>query len=310
MTEAFAFHDDDPARVRVRVPAKINLHLGVGDKRADGFHDLTTVYQAVSLYDEVVAESADDLSVHVTGEGAGVLPVDERNLAVRAAMSLARRSGVAAHVRLRIHKRIPLAGGLAGGSADAAATLLACARLWALPLSRENLLDVAAELGSDVPFCLLGSVALGSGHGEVVDPVDVRGTYHWVVAVSDGELSTPVVYAEVDRLREAGIGGYHDDVSDLLAALRSGAEAVELGPLLHNDMAEAAVRLRPQLADVLRLGVTDGAVAALVSGSGPTVLFLVRDEHHGHALAARLRLRGIARQIHYVTGPAPGAVLW
>ena len=310
MTEAFAIGDPDRTTVRVRVPAKINLHLGVGDKRADGFHDLTTVYQAVSLYDEVVAESADDVSARVTGEGAGALPVDDRNLAVRAARLLAERSGVPCRVRLSIHKRIPLAGGLAGGSADAAAALLACARLWGLALSRADLMEVAAELGSDVPFCLVGSVALGSGHGEVVEPVEAGGTYHWVVAVSEGELSTPMVYGEVDRLREAGVGRYHDDVSELLEALKSGADAMVLGPLLHNDMAEAAVSLRPQLAEVLAAGADDGAVATLVSGSGPTVVFLARDEHHGHALAARLRLRGVARAVHHLTGPVPGAVVW
>lgn len=310
MTEAVALPDDNPAKVRVRVPAKINLHLGVGDKRDDGFHELTTVYQAVSLYDEVAVENADTVTVHVTGEGAGTLPLDDRNLAVRAARALAEHAGVAGGVALSIHKRIPLAGGLAGGSADAAATLLACARLWGLPMSRNDLLDVAAGLGSDVPFCLVGAVALGTGHGEVVEPVEAGGTYHWVVAVSDGELSTPLVYIEVDHLREAGSGRYHDDVTDLLAALKTGADADTLGPLLHNDMSDAAVRLRPQLADVLAAGEADGAVASLVSGSGPTVLFLARDEHHGHALAARLRLRGVARRILHVTGPVAGATPW
>lgn len=310
MSEVAMLRDEDgTVPVRVRVPAKINLHLGVGDRRPDGFHDLTTVYQAISLYDEVIAEPADHCSAEVTGEGAGILPVDERNLAVRAAMLLAGRAGVATGVRLRLHKRIPLAGGLAGGSADAAGTLLACARLWELDLSRDDLVEIAAELGSDVPFCLLGSVALGTGHGERVEQVKAVGQYHWVVAISDGELSTPAVYGEVDRLRDSGIGRYHDDVAPLLAALATGADANQLGPLLHNDMAEAAVEMRPQLAEVLAAGAADGAVATLVSGSGPTVLYLARDEHHGHALAARLRLRGLARQVHYVTGPVAGAVL-
>ncbi|MFD0556850.1 4-diphosphocytidyl-2-C-methyl-D-erythritol kinase [Stackebrandtia endophytica] len=311
MTEVAILREDrdGPAPVRVRVPAKINLHLGVGDRRPDGFHDLTTVYQAVSLYDEVIAEPAGHWSAEVTGEGAGVLPVDERNLAVRAALLLANRAGVPAAVRLRLHKRIPLAGGLAGGSADAAGTLLACARLWELDLTRDELVEIAADLGSDVPFCLLGSVALGTGHGERVEPVDAVGQYHWVVAVADGELSTPAVYGEVDRLRDNGIGRYHDEVAPLLSVLAAGGDADRLGPLLHNDMAEAAVSLRPGLAEVLAAGASDGAVATLVSGSGPTVLYLARDEHHGHALAARLRLRGLARQIHYVTGPVAGAVV-
>ncbi|GAA4916431.1 4-diphosphocytidyl-2-C-methyl-D-erythritol kinase [Stackebrandtia albiflava] len=309
MTEAVLQRDDARDWVRVRVPAKINLHLGVGDLRPDGFHDLTTVYEAVSLYDEVVAVPSQEVTAEVVGEGAGILPGDERNLAVRAARSLAERYGVASGVRLRLLKRIPLAGGLAGGSADAAAALEACARLWRLPVGRDALVEVAAGLGSDVPFCLLGGVALGTGHGERVSPVAAAGTRHWVVAVSEGELSTPAVYAEVDRLRETGVGRCHDDVSALLAALAEGADAERLGGLLHNDMTDAAISLRPQLGEVLAAGDADGAVRSLVSGSGPTVLFLARDGHHAQALAARLRLRGVARQVHHVTGPVPGVTV-
>ena len=302
MTGVLAY-DDGVDVVRVRVPAKINLHLGVGDRRPDGFHDLTTVYQGVSLYDEVlVAEASRGVAVEVFGSDAEAVPTGEDNLAAKAVRLLAQRLGIAPAVTVRIGKRIPVAGGLAGGSADAAAALLGCARLWGAPPVGE-LAAVAAELGSDVPFCLSGGTALGTGHGEQVAEVSANGRYHWVVATADGQISTPRAYAEVDRLRAAGIGEYSRDVADLLAALRTG-RAENLAERLRNDMTDAAVSLRPELSEILRAGTADGALATLVSGSGPTTLFLTRDVHHANALAGRLRLRRLAREIHCVHSPA------
>lgn len=303
MTGALAF-DDGSRSVRVRVPAKINLHLGVGDRRSDGYHDLTTVYQGVSLYDEVIVteSTAAGVRVEVAGDDAAAVPLGEDNLAVRAALALGAELGVRPAVTIRIAKRIPIAGGLAGGSADAAATLVACSRLWGMPFG-DRLAKVAAGLGSDIPFCLTGGTALGTGHGERVEEVTANGRYHWVVAAADGQLSTPAVYAEVDRLRETGTGSYSDSAAELLAALRTG-RAEELAPRLRNDMTEAAISLRPQLREVLEAGAEDGALATLVSGSGPTTLFLARDVHHATALAGRLRMRRLAREVHSVYGPA------
>lgn len=303
MSSALAFDDGDPG-VRVRVPAKINLHLGVGDRRADGYHDLTTVYQAIALYDEVtVVETAEPgVRVRAAGDDAAAVPLGTDNLAVRAAVALAGELDLTPAVSIHIAKNIPIAGGLAGGSADAAATLIGCARLWG-PVEPDLLTRVAAELGSDIPFCLSGGTALGTGHGEKIEPVTTGGRYHWVVAAAEGRLSTPAVYAEVDRLRETGVGGYSDSVTELLAALRTG-RAEELAPCLRNDMTEAAISLRPQLREILTAGVEDGALASLVSGSGPTTLFLARDVHHATALAGRLRMRRLAREVHHVHGPA------
>ncbi|ADD40719.1 4-(cytidine 5'-diphospho)-2-C-methyl-D-erythritol kinase [Stackebrandtia nassauensis] len=303
MTGALAF-DDGSQAVRVRVPAKINLHLGVGDRRADGYHDLTTVYQGISLYDEVtvIAGQQPGVRVEVFGDDAEAVPLGTDNLAVKAVLALGEEFGVAPAVTVRIAKRIPIAGGLAGGSADAAAALVACSRLWGMPFT-DRLVKVAAGLGSDVPFCLSGGTALGTGHGERVEEVTANGRYHWVVATADGQLSTPAVYAEVDRLRESGIGSYSSAVTELLEALRTG-RAEELAPQLRNDMTEAAMSLRPQLREILTAGADDGALAALLSGSGPTTLFLARDVHHATALAGRLRMRRLAREVHCVHAPA------
>ncbi|GLZ76600.1 4-diphosphocytidyl-2-C-methyl-D-erythritol kinase [Actinorhabdospora filicis] len=289
--------------VHVTAPAKINLHLGVGPLREDGYHDLTTVFESVALHDDLTAEPADDISLVIHGEGAHDLPTDRRNLAVLAATELAAYTGTRAGARLTLTKRIPVAGGLAGGSTDAAAALIACNRLWNTGLTTGELDKLAAALGSDVPFCLHGGTALGTGRGEQLTPVLTTGRRHWVIAIADTELSTPVVYREVDRLRAAGHGHYHDDPAPLLAALRVN-DTDAIARHLHNDMQHAALSLRPQLTDTLEAGLAHGALAALVSGSGPTCVFLARTEEHATTLAERLRASGTARAVHTGSGPA------
>jgi 4-diphosphocytidyl-2-C-methyl-D-erythritol kinase len=294
--------------VRVRVPAKINLHLAVGPLRPDGYHELTTVYHAISLYDEVTARRGDQLTLTMEGEGAGVLPLDGTNLVLRAARALAAATGVAPQARLHLRKQIPIAGGLAGGSADAAAALVACDALWSTGLSRDELATIAADIGSDVPFLVLGGTALGTGRGEAVSPVLARSTsWHWVVATADGGLSTPAVYQELDRLRVTGLAGAPLGLPDeLLAALRQRDPTV-LAAALGNDLQSAALSLRPALAGTLAAGQKAGALAALVSGSGPTCVFLARDAAHAATLAAELADSGACRTALVATGPVAGA---
>jgi 4-diphosphocytidyl-2-C-methyl-D-erythritol kinase len=312
VTEAL-FEDGRPrlgasGPVRVRVPAKVNLHLAVGPLRADGYHELTTIYHAISVFDEVTARRGDRLTLTMEGEGAGVLPLDETNLVVRAARALAAEADVPARARLHLRKQIPIAGGLAGGSADAAAALVACDALWGTGLSRDDLARVAGTVGSDVPFLIHGGTALGTGRGDAVSPVLARShSWHWVVAVADGGLSTPTVYAELDRLRaegraEAPLG----PPDDLLAALRQRDPAV-LAALLGNDLQAPAVSLRPALSATLAAGTKAGALAALVSGSGPTCVFLARDAGHATALATELAESDTCRTALVATGPVPGA---
>ncbi|MBL7254755.1 4-(cytidine 5'-diphospho)-2-C-methyl-D-erythritol kinase [Paractinoplanes lichenicola] len=312
MTEAWGPDDDEPRRhhgpVRVRVPAKINLHLGVGPLREDGFHELNTVYHAISLFDEITARAGDTLTLTMEGEGTGTLALDESNLIIRAARALAARARVPAYARLHLRKTIPLAGGLAGGSADAAATLLACDLLWGTGLTREELAEVGATLGSDVPFLLHGGTALGTGHGEAISPILARPTtWHWVVAIADGGLSTPEVYRKLDELRDGSwppkaLG----DADELMAALRQRDPEV-LGAALGNDLQPAALALRPELADVLKCGSEAGAVTGLVSGSGPTCVFLATDAAHAGRVAAGLNAAGVCREAVTARGPMPGA---
>lgn len=294
--------------VTVRAPAKINLHLSVGPPREDGFHDLRTVYQAVSLHDEVTATPADKLAISVEGEGASFVPVDRRNLAARAALALAERAGVEPAVRLRIRKRIPVAAGLAGGSADAAAALVACDRLWGTALGQRELLALAAELGSDVPFALTGGSVLGTGRGEVLTPVLSRGHQHWVLAFADGRgLSTPAVYAEVDRLRGDELAHPVPGSADSVIAALLSDDPTRLAPELGNDMTRAALSLRPALRRTLDAGLELDALAAMISGSGPTCAFLTSSADEAVKLAAALGAEGVCRAVRTVTGPAEGA---
>jgi 4-diphosphocytidyl-2-C-methyl-D-erythritol kinase len=292
--------------VTVRVPAKINLYLAVGDRRDDGYHELTTVFQAVSLLDEVTVRNADVLSLEMVGEGAGKLPTDERNLAWQAAELMAEHVGRAPDVSIMIDKSIPVAGGMAGGSADAAAVLVAMNSLWELNMPRRDLRMLAARLGSDVPFALHGGTALGTGRGEELATVLSRNTFHWVLAFADGELLTPSVFAELDRLREAGDPPRLPAPGPVLAALAAG-DAEQLAPLLGNELQAAAVSLDPGLRRALRAGVEAGALAGIVSGSGPTCAFLCSSAASAVDVGTEVSGAGVCRTVRVASGPVAGA---
>ncbi|AHH94155.1 4-(cytidine 5'-diphospho)-2-C-methyl-D-erythritol kinase [Kutzneria viridogrisea] len=298
-----------PPPVTVRVPAKVNLHLACGDLREDGYHDLTTLFQALSLTDEVTVAVAEEPGVEVHGEGAAQVPAGPENLAWKAVRALAAHVGRdpdAPGVRVTINKGIPVAGGMAGGSADAAATLVGLAALWRLEIGRDELSTIAAELGSDVPFVLQGGTALGTGRGEQLVPVLARHTYHWVIALDREGLSTPTVFRELDRLRAEGNPPRIGAVEPVLEALASG-DPRQLALLLGNDLQAAAVSLRPGLRRTLRAGVNAGALAGIVSGSGPTCAFLCTDADSAVRVAAELSGAGVCRTVRVAQGPVAGA---
>jgi 4-diphosphocytidyl-2-C-methyl-D-erythritol kinase len=297
-----------PPSVSVRVPAKINLSLAVGPLRSDGFHELATVYHAVSLYDTVVITDrgdGDGIRLTVAGSQASSVPPDSANLAWRAAELVAGSAGRPASLDIDISKGIPVAGGMAGGSADAAAVLAGCAALWGGPGPNE-LRALAAELGSDVPFALLGGTAVGTGRGESVAAAMTRGQFHWVLALSDAHLSTPRVYRELDRIRTDGEAAAPVVSSLVLRAVRSG-DAAALGRALSNDLQPAALALMPTLDMLLELGPEHGALGSIVSGSGPTCAFLVPDEQIAMELAVALSSSGLCRAVRRAVGPVPGA---
>jgi len=292
--------------VTVRVPGKVNLFLGVGDRRPDGYHELTTIFHAVSLTDEVTVRESDLLALQVFGEGAAEIPTDERNLAWQAAELMAEHVGRAPDVEITIDKSIPLAGGMAGGSADAAGVLVAMNELWELGVPRRDLHAMAAQLGSDVPFALHGGTALGTGRGEELTSVLARSTFHWVLAFGAGGLSSGAVYAEIDRLREVGSPSRLADAEPLLTALSSGDPAL-LAPLLGNDLQPAALSLEPELRRTLRAGTEAGALAGIVSGSGPTCAFLCSSADAAVAVGSELAGAGVCRTVRVASGPVHGA---
>ena len=292
--------------VVVHAPAKINLQLGVGPVRRDGFHPLATVYQAIGVYDEIIARPAKKNQVSVVGDGVDVsdVPTDGSNLALKAAALLAARHGLDEAVEVVILKRIPVAGGMAGGSADAAGALVALDALWETHTPRDELLAIAAQLGSDVPFCLVGGTAIGSGRGEIVTPAMTRGHYWWVVALAEKGLSTAAVYAEFDRMHDGKVAD--PMVADeLMSALRSG-DVEKLGLALSNDLEAPALRLRPELQTILTGGLENSAYAAMVSGSGPTCLFLADSATHASQVQAGLDSAGVT-SVLCAPGPVSGA---
>ena len=293
----------------VRVPAKVNLQLAVGPREADGFHNLVTAFQAISIYDDVTItklEPGSGITIAITGDQTHGVPADSTNLAVKAAQLIADEYDFVIDAHIEIKKSIPVAGGMAGGSADAAAVIVGLSELYDLDISREESLEFGARLGSDVPFMITGGTAIGQGRGDQLTAALSRGTYHWVLALSSVGLSTPAVYQECDRLR-AGLDIAAPQTSDALMQSLLAADPKAVGLALQNDLHSAACSLRPALTLVLDVGEEYGALGAIVSGSGPTVAFLVENEEQGLDLAVALTSSGVVGNVARAFGPVPGA---
>ena len=295
--------------VVARVPAKVNLQLSVGPLGSDGFHEVTTVFQAISLFDDVTVATAPDgdgIKISISGETSSGVPADNSNLAVKAAELMIKNYDLSADLIIKLKKEIPVAGGMAGGSADAAGVIVGLDSLFELGLSRDEMEVVGSKIGSDVPFSICGGVAIGTGRGDQITPALAKGNYNWVLALSGQGLSTPSVYQECDRLRE-GLSISSPAVSEqLMQALRAG-DAKALGKALTNELQPAACSLRPALRLVLDVGVDYGALGGIVSGSGPTVAFLVSDDDHAMDLTVALSASGVVSSVVRATGPAHGA---
>jgi 4-diphosphocytidyl-2-C-methyl-D-erythritol kinase len=295
--------------VVVRVPAKINLQLAVGPLGADGFHEVTTVFQAISLFDDVTLKHGQEnsgISITLSGATSNGVPATDENLAVRAAKLMAEKYDLSTDLAIHLKKEIPVAGGMAGGSADAAGVIVAMDALFEIGLSRDEMEGIAAQLGSDVPFGISGGISIGRGRGDQLTPALSRGNYHWVLALSSQGLSTPAVYQECDRLRE-GLDIANPQVSDsMMQALRAG-DPIALGAALSNDLQAAACSLRPALRLVLDVGRDYGALGSIVSGSGPTVAFLVEDEEKSMDLTVALSSSGVVAGVVRASGPVHGA---
>ena len=295
--------------VTARVPAKVNLQLSVGPLGADGFHEVTTVFQAISLFDDVTvatAQKGEGIKISISGQTSGGVPADNSNLAVKAAQLMIKNYDLPEDLVIKLKKEIPVAGGMAGGSADAAGVIVGLDSLFELGLSRDVMESVGSKIGSDVPFSICGGVAIGTGRGDQITPALAKGSYNWVLALSGQGLATPSVYQECDRLRE-GLSIAPPVVSEpLMQALRAG-DAKALGKALTNELQPAACSLRPALRLVLDVGVDYGALGGIVSGSGPTVAFLVSDDEHAMDLTVALSSSGVVSSVVRASGPTNGA---
>ncbi|MFM6971754.1 MAG: 4-(cytidine 5'-diphospho)-2-C-methyl-D-erythritol kinase [Rhodoluna sp.] len=300
--------------IRVSTPAKINLLFGVGALQPDGYHEVASLYHAVDLLDELKIKSSSSWSIELSGNISqaqkDAVPSGEDNLVVRAAKQVAKMSGIESPhpVSFEITKNIPVAGGLAGGSADAAAALIAVNELWCTGLSGEQLHTAAVALGSDVPFSLIGGTAIGKGRGENLEPIEGVKKFNWVLAFSEIGLSTPLVYRRLDEIRtsrgEDITAARNLDVPQkLIDALRSG-DARALAAELRNDLQEAAIDLRNELSEVIQTGKSAGALVGFISGSGPTVAFLTDSAESSQGVCEALKAVGI--EAVAVSGPVVG----
>ncbi|MFC7403046.1 4-(cytidine 5'-diphospho)-2-C-methyl-D-erythritol kinase [Citricoccus sp. GCM10030269] len=302
-----------------QAPGKVNLSLRVGAPRADGYHPVASVYLAVSMIEEVTAtpRSEGEITVALSESSSAFVdpdafPVDSSNLAVKAAVRLREHLELdpAEHgVHLEITKQVPVAGGMGGGSADAAAALVACAALWDAGLSRQALAEISAPLGADVPFAVMGGAAVGLGVGDELTPLLARHPLHFVLVPATTGLATPQVYGLLDRLREEEalpVPESDPEVDrELVQALTTG-NAEELALLIANDLQVPAATMVPELSGMLDIGLEEGALAGQVSGSGPTLMFLARNAEESFQLATRIEDRtGVAAVA--VHGPVHGA---
>jgi 4-diphosphocytidyl-2-C-methyl-D-erythritol kinase len=292
-------------QVAVRVPGKINLQLSVGPLQRDGYHELATVFQSVSLFDEITVSQIES-GIEITSDSKSNIPLDKENLACRAAEIMRKKFDIESGLAIKIKKEIPVAGGMAGGSADAGGTIVAIDSLFSLGLKRDEMERISAALGADVPFTIAGGTAIGTGRGDQIAPVLSRGSYNWVLALSTSGLSTPSVYKECDRLRE-GLDISKPFVSDSLLQALSHGDAKALGKALSNDLQPAACSLKPALRLILDVGLDYGALGGIVSGSGPTVAFLAENEDHALDLVVALTSSGVVGNVIRVAGPVPGA---
>jgi 4-diphosphocytidyl-2-C-methyl-D-erythritol kinase len=282
--------------ITASAPGKINLYFAVGPKLSNGYHEVCSVYLALNLREEVSVAKSAELKIEVSGNinNLDSVPKDETNLVVKAARLVTDEI-----VAFQIKKHVPIAGGMGGGSADAAAALLAASELFGTELPSNSV-----TLGADVPFALMGGVALGTGVGENLTSLPMHGELHVVLIPSEGQLSTPVVYNHLDELRE------NADLipetapttpTELLEALKRG-HVDEIAKLAHNDLQWAALSLKPELQDTIDRAKAAGALTAMVSGSGPTVFAIAADLDSANKIAAEFGGTAIV-----TTGPSAGA---
>lgn len=273
--------------------AKINLTLDVVGKRADGYHDLVSVMQRISLHDTLHASRVEGEGIHLSTDS--TLPTDEGNLIVRAAKAYFAASGAPFGVAFSLEKRIPMQAGLGGGSADAAATLHALNCLDGMRFSTERLCEIGAAVGADVPFCVAGGTQLCRGIGERMQPVESRLRAHLAVAMAGEGVSTPRAFADLDALYGdfAIPAGEAEERTARLAVSLERGDLLATSFLLYNCFEEVICPVRPAVGQIKQALLANGALAACMSGSGPAVFGLFESKKAAEAAAEALAQGGV-----------------
>lgn len=292
-------------RISVKGYAKINLHLDITGRMADGYHAVSTVMQTVSLHDELLLtlteESALSLSCDVSG-----IPTDGRNLAIRAASLFLEETKISAGARIDLRKRIPMAAGLAGGSADAAAVLAGMNRLCGNPLDTDALCALGARLGADVPFCIVGGTAYADGRGERLRALPAMPDCALVLVCEGEGVSTPWAYGLLDSLYDgfSDSCGYAPESTDALESALRQKDLPAIASSLYNVFEAPILRERPIAASLRSLLIEQGAMGAMMSGSGPSVFGIFEDTERAERAARAIRARGYTPYVCRPTGIA------
>lgn len=271
-------------------PAKINLGLDVVGTRADGYHLLETVFQAVSIADTVTVSLVEQPGIALTCDHPAV-PCTPKNIAWKAAQRFLEAAKITAGVQIHIAKRIPMEAGMGGGSTDGAAVLLALQELTQQALSKETLFSIAVSLGADVPFFLLGGTAYAAGIGEVLEPLPPFSAAHLVIAKGTAGVSTAAAYQEIDALEQPA----HPPVQQLRQALEHGAGAAEIAPLCGN-LFESAVHL-DEVSEIRKSMLESGAYCSVMTGSGAAVFGLFPDADTAEQACAQLKKRAAFAEV-------------
>ena len=271
----------------LRTNAKVNLFLRVLGPRLDGYHEVETILHGVKLADEIEITSTTEGDVKVdmslSQSVRGELPETEENVVWKAAQTLIERGALNQGIAINVLKRIPIGAGLGGGSGNAAGVLVALNELWRMGMGPSDLYDLAGSIGSDVPYCLNGGTALATSRGEELTPLPAPAAMWFVLGISHDPLFTRDVYARW-RPRD----NRRDVRSAPMTLALGGGDVAEVASLLHNDLEPVVFEMRPEIEERKESMLEAGALGALVSGSGPTIFAIARDEGHGRDIESKV----------------------
>ncbi len=282
-------------KIKLKALGKINLGLDVLGRRPNGYHDVRMVMQTVYLYDQILLEKTDKEGISLE-TNLFYLPVNENNLAYRAAKMLIDEFAIKEGVHISLEKHIPVAAGMAGGSSNAAAVLYGMNRLFQLGLTDQELMERGVKLGADVPYCIMRGTVLAEGIGEELTPLPAMPKCHVLLAKPPISVSTQKVYEKLDAQEVTK----HPDIDGILLGLQTG-DLKKITSSMGNVLENVTITEYPQIERIKDVMKEEGALNAMMSGSGPTVFGIYDDKMLARRAAARIREEQLAKQVHVTT---------